>query len=177
MISKRHFKHTNSRYDVSTEDKDDIMECRCRDCYADGALTDTTLRPETKALKIVEADQKRDLYYTVAAPSLRPEMGDDVRVLALDMKRGPLSPLNTIKAALANVDSPNAITDLRRVLLETISGDGDLARLLEIPELTLVRERLMELTSPHTNAEHDAKVTHFGYCRLWWHIDTYYNTH
>ncbi len=144
--------------ELPIKDGDGIFEYRCRECYADGAFTDPTLQPETRALKVVEADQKRDLYYTAVAPTLRADVGDDIRVLAVDLKREPLLPLDTIKVALTKGDSPEAVASLRQVLLETITGDGDLARLLEVPELKLFRERLMELTSLPPSGEHDAKV-------------------
>jgi hypothetical protein len=98
------------------------------------------------------------MYYTAVAPTLRPDVGDDDRILAVDLKREPLLPLDTVKAALAKGDSPEALAGPRLVLLETITGDGDLARLLEVPELKLVRERLMELTSLPPSGEHDSKV-------------------
>jgi hypothetical protein len=146
---------------LSIEDRDNIIECRCRECYADGALRDITLQPEAKALKVLEADQKRDLYYTATAPTLRADVGDDVRVLAVDLKRETLRPLETIKAALAKGDSPEAIAGLRLALLDTITGDGDLAQLLETPDLKLVRERLMELTSLPPSGERCSKVIKF----------------
>ena len=150
--------HTTRCVELSIEDRDDSIEYRCRNCYACGALMDTSLMEETRSLKVLEADQKRDLYYTVAAPTLRAETGDDARVLAIDIKRGPLATLDRVKTALAEGVTSEYIANLRRVLLETITGDGTLPRLLEKPELKLVRDRLMELTTLPISGEDDVKV-------------------
>jgi hypothetical protein len=109
-------------------------------------------------LKVAHADLKRDLYFKATAPTLGNEVGDDVRVLAVDLKRGPLPSLDTVKAALVNTDTPDAVEGLRRVLLETITGDGDLPRLLEAPELKILRDRLMKLTVQPDNPEDNAEV-------------------
>jgi hypothetical protein len=152
--------HTTRCVELFIENRDNSVECRCRECYAGGALMDTSLMPETRTLKVAEADQKRDLYFTVGAPTFRAETGDDVRVLAVDLRRGPLEPLDRVKTALSEGVTQEHIAGLRRVLLETITGDGTLPRLLEKPELKLVRDRLMELTTPPTSGESDAKVIH-----------------
>ncbi len=54
MISEQHIRCC----ELSIKDENDIIEYRCRECYADGAFTDFTLQPETRALKGLEADQK-----------------------------------------------------------------------------------------------------------------------
>ena len=76
------------------------IEFRCPICHADGAMTDATLRPEEQACKIAEADKQRDLFYTAVNPTPRAEVGEDVRILQVDLKRSRLPSLDAIKTAL-----------------------------------------------------------------------------
>ena len=50
---------------------------------------------------------------------------------------------------------------MRRVLLDTITLDADLAQLLAAPQFRLVRDRLMALTVQPTNAVNDEEVLFF----------------
>ncbi len=91
-------------------------------------------------------------------PTQRCETGDDNRILAIDTQRRLLPTQERIKLALANVNSTEGIADLRRVLLDTITLDAELAKLLDAPQFKLVRDRLMDLTVQPTNAEKDDEV-------------------
>ena len=62
------------------------IEVRCPLCYADGVMTMDTMPTEAKACKVAEADKQRDLYYTAVNPTPRAEVGEDVRILAVDLK-------------------------------------------------------------------------------------------
>ena len=125
-------------------------------------MTDATLRPEERACKIAEADKQRDLFYTAVNPTPRAEVGEDVRILQVDLKRSRLPSLDAIKAALdiylKEGKSPEAIEGLRRVLLSTITENGELAELLKCSELALLHNRLMELTVQPTDRDDDNKV-------------------
>ena len=77
------------------------IEYRCRVCHAEGALSDTMLLPETCARKIAEEDARRDLYYTAAHPTPRAAVGEDFRVLQVDLQRKLLPTLHHVKLALA----------------------------------------------------------------------------
>ena len=127
------------------------IEVRCPICHADGAMTDTTMHQETKACKIAEADNQREIFYTAANPTPRAAVGEDVRILQVDLKRSRLPSLEAVKTALniylRDGKSPEAIEGLRRVLLSTITENAKLKDLLDIAELKLVRNRLMELTT------------------------------
>jgi hypothetical protein len=73
-------------------DKADILEServefRCTECHADGAMKDEIMPKEEKERKFAEEDNKRDMCYTAAKPTARPEFGDDVRMLHFDLKR------------------------------------------------------------------------------------------
>jgi hypothetical protein len=114
-------------------------------------MTDTTMHPETKACKIAEADNQREIFYTAANPTPRAAVGEDVRILQVDLKRSRLPMLEAVKTALniylKDGKTPEAIEGLRRVLLSTITENAKLKDLLDIAELKLVRNRLMELTT------------------------------
>ena len=138
------------------------IEVRCPICHADGAMTDANLQPEERACKVAEADKQRELFYTAVNPTHRAVVGEDVRILQVDLKRSRLPCLEPIKTAL-NIyikegKSPEAIEGLRRVLHSTITGNGELAELLMCPELHLIKNRLLELTVQPTNRDDDNKV-------------------
>jgi hypothetical protein len=118
------------------------IEFRCLQCHADGAMRDTTSMPETNARTIAETDQKRDLYYTAGKVTPRAEVGEDVRVLQIDLKRSLLPSLDSVKLELAFNDSTDNIGGLRNILETTITGNTVLADLLKAPELQIVRDRL-----------------------------------
>ncbi len=67
---------------------------------ADGVMTMDTMPLEAKACKVAEADKQRDLYYTAVNPTRRAEVGEDVRILAVDLKRSRLPSLEDVKTAL-----------------------------------------------------------------------------
>ena len=140
------------------------IEFRCSKCHADGAMTDGTMHPETQACKIAEADQQRDLFYTAANPTPRAEVGEDVRILQVDLKRSRLPSLDAVKTELNRYlnegKSPEALEGLRRVLLSTITDNEQLAKLLRSPALKLVYDRLIELTVPPTDGDDDNRVLH-----------------
>jgi hypothetical protein len=103
-----------------------------------------------------------DLFYTAVNPTPRAEVGEDVRILQVDLKRSRLPSLDAIKTALdiyfKEGKSPEAIEGLRRVLLSTITENEELAKLLNCPELTLLHNRLKELTEQPTDRDDDNKV-------------------
>ena len=138
------------------------IEYRCENCFANGAMSDTSRLTETeKKFNLAEQNYKRDLYYSATIPTQRCETGEDNRILALDTQRRPLPTQERIKIALENVTSTEAIADMRRVLLDTITLDADLAQLLAAPQFRLVRDRLMALTVQPTNAVNDEEVLFF----------------
>jgi hypothetical protein len=139
------------------------IEYRCENCFANGAMSDTSRLTETeKKFNLAEQNYKRDLYYSATIPTQRCETGEDNRILALDTRRPPLLTQERIKIALENVTSTEAIADMRRVLLDTITLNADLAQLLAAPQFRLVRDRLMALTvQPPTNAVDDGEVLFF----------------
>ena len=141
------------------EENEAPIEYRCFNCYANGAMSDTA--DAAKALEMADQNYKRDLYYSVGKPSQRCETGDDNRILAIDTQRPPLPVQKRIKNALDNVNSTEYIADLRRVLLDTITLDAKLAKLLDAPQFKLVRDRLMDLTVQPTNAKNDEEVFFF----------------
>jgi hypothetical protein len=104
------------------------------------------------------------IYFTciVASPTPRPEVGDDTRTLHVDLKRTLLPTMGSIKKALNDYktqgNSPETRSGLRRVMFDTITENVDLAGLLSTPELQLVRDRLMKLTSHPTDIECENKV-------------------
>ena len=134
------------------------IEYRCSTCHADGAISNTSLKPETRARLIAEADRRRDLCYVTGNPTPCAEMGKDARVLHVDLKRSALPSLETIKIALAVGNAPDAIVGLRRVLRDMITGNGELATLLAGTDYELVRARLMELTEQPLDGNHNTTV-------------------
>ena len=135
------------------------IEYRCRVCHAEGALSDTMLLPETRTRKIAEEDARRDLYYTAAHPTPRAAVGEDFRVLQVDLQRKLLPTLHHVKLALAaGSDSPEAAAGLRKVLREMITENAEFVYLLEAPELHLVRTRLMTLTEEPTEIHDEDAV-------------------
>ena len=125
-------------------------------------MSDTSrLTGTEKKFNLAEQNYKRDLYYSATIPTQRCETGEDNRILALDTQRRPLPTQERIKIALENVTSTEAIADMRRVLLDTITLDADLAQLLAAPQFRLVRDRLMALTVQPTNAVDDGEVLFF----------------
>ncbi len=132
----------------------DRIEFRCPHCHADGAMIDTTSMPETNTRKVAEADQKRDLYFAAGKVMPRAEVGEDVRVLQIDLKRGLLPSLDNIKMALALHDSADHREGLRNILKTTITENSELADLLEAPELQIIRDRLLQLTQPPITASY-----------------------
>jgi hypothetical protein len=121
---------------------------RCRECFAGGALKNTTLSPEEKECRVAEEDNRYSLFYTAAKPTLKPEVGEDARILHVDLKRSILPTINRIKLALDayNKDkSPEKIPQLRQALKDTI--DNELAPLLSTPALHPLRDRLKHLAA------------------------------
>jgi hypothetical protein len=142
------------------KERDNRIQYRCHECYADGAMSDASLTEEARVLQLLEQDHKRDLYYTAEDPTNRCELGMDVRALAVDFKRRNLPTLHRIKRALADGDSQEAIIDLRRVLLATLTEDEELSQLLLDPSLRVLRNRLMELTKEPIQGTSHNKVAH-----------------
>jgi hypothetical protein len=134
------------------------IEYRCRVCHAEGALTDTMLLPDTRTRKIAEEDQRRDLYYTAANPTPRAQVGDDVRVLQVDLQRKLLPTLHLVKSALVAGNSPDATAGLCKVLRDMITENQEFVDVLAAPELHLVRARLMKLTEEPTDIESEDAV-------------------
>jgi hypothetical protein len=88
------------------------------------------------------------LYYTTGKVTPRVEVGEDVRVIQIDLKRSLLPSLDSIiKLELAFNDSTDNIEGLRNILKTTITGNSVLADLLEAPELQIFRDRLLQLTA------------------------------
>ena len=70
-------------------------------------MNDTTMSPVEKEIKLAEEDNRRTLFYAAATPTLKPEVGDDTRILHVDLKRPLLPTLLFIKDAPKSVgDSP-----------------------------------------------------------------------
>jgi hypothetical protein len=117
---------------------------------------------EEKNCRLAEEDNRRDLCYIVASPTPRNEVGDDTRTLHVDLKRPLLPTIGSIKQALSEYitkgNTPETRSNLRRVMLDTITENDNLAGLLATPELQLVRDRLMNLTSNPTDIECENKV-------------------
>jgi hypothetical protein len=121
-------------------------------------MKDTTMPEEIRACKIAEADNRRDLFYTAANPTPRAEIGDDTRVLHVELMRRPLTMLPNIKKALDDKESPTYVEGLRQTLRDAITLNEELASLLAAPELRVVRDRLMELSEQPTNGNGANKV-------------------
>lgn len=134
------------------------IEIRCPHCHGNGAMKDTTMPEEIRACKIAEADNRRDLFYTAANPTPRAEIGDDTRVLHVELMRRPLTMLPNIKKALDDKESPTYVEGLRQTLRDAITLNEELASLLAAPELRVVRDRLMELSEQPTNGNGANKV-------------------
>jgi hypothetical protein len=128
------------------------------DAYILMGLGLTMLLPDTRTRKIAEEDQRRDLYYTAANPTPRAEVGDDVRVLQVDLQRRLLPTLHLVKLALAAGNSPDATAGLRKVLRDMVTENQDFVQLLAAPELHLVRARLMKLMEEPTDIEGEDAV-------------------
>jgi hypothetical protein len=127
------------------------IEIRCRQCYAGGALNSTTMKPEDKKILLTEEDNRRSLFFTAAAPTLKPEVGDDTRILHVDLKRPLLPTLPIVKEALDNYKNDHTtenIAKLRQALLLIIKDHLD--SLLSTPSLHPLRDRLMRLTEMTT---------------------------
>jgi len=82
---------------------DERIEFRCDECHAEGAMKNTTLTKEVRDRMITEADGKRDLFFTAGKPTAKPDIGEDARILAVDLKRSKLSASQTIKQALSGI--------------------------------------------------------------------------
>jgi hypothetical protein len=137
------------------------IEFRSRYCHGDGAMRDTTMPQETRACKIAEADHRRDLFYTAANPTPHADVGDDVRVLHVELMRRPLTLLRTIKEALEKeevLDKKEYMEGLRRTLRDTITLNEELANFLAAPELRVIHDRLMELSEQLPDGDGDNKV-------------------
>jgi hypothetical protein len=124
------------------------FEYRCPHCYADGAMRDTTNLEEVNERKTADANNRRDLCYITAKPTAKPNVGDDARLLHVDLKRSTLLAPDTIKEALVSYavdETPDTAAGLRKALRKTIEGN-ELANLLSTPALKDLRDRLMELS-------------------------------
>jgi hypothetical protein len=127
------------------------IEYRCPGCHAGGAMNDTTMSPVEKEIKLAEEDNRRTLFYAAATPTLKPEVGDDTRILHVDLKRPLLPTLLFIKDALDLYEkdkTPENIAKLRGALLLIIKEHLD--PLLSNPALRSLRDRLMKLTEEPT---------------------------
>jgi hypothetical protein len=141
--------------DASEEPPSAEIAYRCCECHAEGAMKDATLTPEARECRINEEDNRRSLFYTSGTPTLKAEVGNDSRILHVDLKRRLLPAMNTVKTALdlynAN-KTPENISNLRKVLKETI--DEHLGILHSTPALHPLRDRLIKLTEePTTHTE------------------------
>ena len=119
---------------------------RCRECFPDGALKNTTLAPAERECRLAEENNRYSLFYTTAKPTLKPEIGEDVRILHVDLKRSILPTINRIKLALDSYNedkAPEKIPELRQALKDTI--DNELGPLLSTPAMHPLRDRLMQL--------------------------------
>jgi hypothetical protein len=121
-------------------------------------MMDETILKEERDLKVAEEDNKRDMYYVAAKPTLRSAVGDDLRMLHFDLMRSKLPILENVKTALQAGDGPEAIEGLRRVLRSILETNVPLARLLAEPDLKLLRDRLWNLTEVPTPPESRTKV-------------------
>jgi hypothetical protein len=146
--------------DVTDVAESERIEIRCPHCHAHGAMMDETILKEERDLKVAEEDNKRDMYYVAAKPTLRSAVGDDLRMLHFDLKRSKLPILENVKLALQEGDGPEAIEGLRRVLRSILETNVPLSRLLAEPDLRLLRDRLWKLTEVPTPPESSSKVIH-----------------
>jgi hypothetical protein len=150
--------------DVTDVSESGHIQYRCANCHADGAMNCMAMTLEEKNCKLAEEDNLRDLFYIVASPTPRNEVGDDTRTLHVDLKRPLLPAIGNIKQALNEYktqgNTPETRSNLRRVMFDTITENANLADLLASPELQLVRDRLIKLTSHHTDIECENKVAH-----------------
>jgi hypothetical protein len=123
-------------------------------------MKNTTDLDEVNKRKIADADNRRDLFYITAKPSAKPNVGDDARLLHVDLKRSTLLAPDTIKEALASYaidETPDTAAGLRKALRKTIEG-YELANLLSTPALKGLRDRLMEVSSEPSESSDILKV-------------------
>jgi len=147
------------------------FEYRCPHCYADGAMKDTTNLEEVNERKIADANNRRDLFYIAAKPTAKPNVGDDARLLHVDLKRSTLLAPDTIKEALASYaidETPDTAAGLRKALRKTIEG-SELANLLSTPALKDLRDRLVELSDDPSQTSDLFKVYPASTIQPWPH--------
>jgi len=133
------------------------MEYRCDECHAGGAMTNTTNPKEENDTRIAEANCRRDLFFTAAKPTRKPDVGEDTRILAVDLKRSKLRAphranyVHLVKQARAEIrngetPTPETVAHLREALRKTIDNNDTLANLLSTPALRVLRERIVKLS-------------------------------
>ena len=149
----------------NTDDGSDGKLIGCRCCYAGGALDDMLDLDEASRTELLANEAiQRDIHYKLHEPSELPDTEVDGRALALELKRPLLpEPRGTLQqdeefdgSALAalvrnardrrrrNWTSPVAA---RECLRELIAQDQPLGRLLQVPELELLRNKLLGMTA------------------------------
>ena len=98
------------------------LRCRCRLCYADGALSDESLSTKERQEALVDADNKHELFHTAHEPTrLSADATKDHRSLAVDVRR------RVMPARRVDGDPPDVHDD-------TINDDGSVnehAKLLQ----------------------------------------------
>jgi len=136
---------------------DERIEFRCDECHAGGAMTNTTNPKEENDTRIAEANCRRDLFFTAAKPTRKPDVGEDTRILAVDLKRSKLRAphranyVHLVKQARAEIrngetPTPETVAGLREALHKTIDNNDTLANLLSTPALRVLRERIVKLS-------------------------------
>jgi len=136
-------------------------EYRCYECYADGAMKNITDLDEVNKRKIADADNRRDLFYITAKPTVKPAVGEDARMLHIDLKRSKLFAPEIIIDALAAYDkeeTSDTVGSLRNALRKTIVENEALANLLSTPALHDLRDRLMILSEEPSEISGSFKV-------------------
>jgi hypothetical protein len=124
-------------------------------------MKNTTNLDEVNKRKIADADNRRDLFYTTAKPTVKPAVGEDARMLHVDLKRSKLFAPEIIIDALAAYDkeeTSDTVGGLRNALRKTIVENVALAYLLSTPALQDLRDRLMILSEEPSETSGSFKV-------------------
>ena len=139
----------------------------CRLCHAGGALDEMSdMSHAERQVNLAREAERRDLHYTLHAPSEHKGDGPDKRMLALDIKRPMLpEPRNVSEddesydtSVLArfvrdNRDRRPSLGSVLDDLRQMIAADQPLGRLLQQPELALLSKKIEAITAEPMEVE------------------------